>query len=299
MGATACHGRRDPDPVRRAGGGLASRLASATIYRRDPRGNDANLPVLTTSKSTVDFLIGIDDTDNLESRGTGFHARCLVQALEHAGVATAVGVTRHQLFFDDRIPYTSHNSSACISVSSRAPDVELFSFCRTHMLDNAIDGSDIGLCLATPEQAATVVDYARRAKCDVLDQQLARTTAAAADIALEGLSGTRDGIIGALASVGLFADGNDGRYIWKPRLRELRGATMCVRDLLEETGIDDIRLSDGVSIVENAEARIALGDWARPVRIAGHSVLLVQKGNTHESAEYKCIDKQRIKEFRP
>jgi hypothetical protein len=255
--------------------------------------------VLTKSRPDPDFLIGIDDTDNLESRGTGFHARCLVDALEHAGVATAVGVTRHQLFFDDRIPYTSHNSSACISVAAHVPDGDLFDFCRQHMLDNAVDGSDIGLCLATPAQAATVVDYARRAKCDVLNQQLARATAAAADIALEGLSGTRDGIIGALASVGLFADGNDGRYIWKRRLRELRGATLSVRDLLEATGIDDIRLTDGVSIAAEAEARIVLGDWARPVRIDGHSVLLVQKGIAHESAEYECIDKQRIKEFRP
>lgn len=246
-----------------------------------------------------DFLIGIDDTDNLESRGTGFHARCLVEALQDGGVATAIGVTRHQLFFDDRIPYTSHNSSACISVASHVPETDLLGFCRTHMLDNAIDGSDIGLCLATPAQAANVVDYARRAKCDVLNQQLARDTAAAADIALEGLCGTRDGIIGALASVGLFADGNDGRYIWKPRLRELRGATMCVRDLLDETGIDDICLMDGTSIAADAEARIALGEWARPVRIDGRSVLLVQKGTTHESAAYECIDKQRIKEFRP
>lgn len=103
----------------------------------------------------------------------------------------------------------------------------------------------------------------------------------------------------ACASVGLFADGNDGRYIWKRRLRELRGATICVRDLLEETGIDDIRLTDGASIAADAEARIARGDWARPVRIDGHSVLLVQKGITHESAEYERIDKQRIKEFRP
>jgi len=255
--------------------------------------------VQTQHNKLQPFLIGIDDTDNLESRGTGFHARCLVQAIEAADMAHATGVTRHQLFFDDRIPYTSHNSSACIAVSSSRPADELFAFCRSYMLDEAVDGSDIGLCLATPAQAATVTSFGRRAKCEVLNQDGARAAAGAANIALEGLTGTRGGIIGALAGVGLFADGNDGRYLWKPRLRELCGETVRVEDLIGATGIDDIRLFEGASIVDEADARVALGDWARPVRIDGLSVLLVEKGMEHESADYQCIEKHRIKDFRP
>ena len=33
------------------------------------------------------YLIGIDDTDNLESRGTGFRARQLSARLDEAGLA--------------------------------------------------------------------------------------------------------------------------------------------------------------------------------------------------------------------
>ena len=60
------------------------------------------------------ILIAIDDTDNLESRGTGFRARELGLSLMQNGLANLISVTRHQLLFDRRIPYTSHNSSASL-----------------------------------------------------------------------------------------------------------------------------------------------------------------------------------------
>jgi len=65
-------------------------------------------------------LIGMDDTDNLESRGTGSLARQVAAAL--AADYTLLGVTRHQLLKDPRVPCTKNNSSAwtgCRPFSSR------------------------------------------------------------------------------------------------------------------------------------------------------------------------------------
>ena len=47
------------------------------------------------------LLIGIDDTDNLESRGTGYRARMLARHLGEAQLGTVTGITRHQLLVDD------------------------------------------------------------------------------------------------------------------------------------------------------------------------------------------------------
>ena len=69
------------------------------------------------SKPTI--LVGIDDTDNLDSRGTGRLARDIAAELE--GEFKVLAVTRHQLLVDPRIPYTSHNSSAAIHLESSAP----------------------------------------------------------------------------------------------------------------------------------------------------------------------------------
>ncbi|MGE0483357.1 MAG: hypothetical protein AB7Q81_04405 [Gammaproteobacteria bacterium] len=245
------------------------------------------------------WLIGIDDTDNPDTRGTGHRARSLVGAIEAAGLARGVGVTRHQLLVDDRIPYTSHNSSACLQVAAVDDGEALFDFCRAFMLDVAARGSDVGLCLASPAQAVQVIEFGRAAKTEVVDQARARRAASAAGIRLEGLTGTRDGIIGSLAGIGLFAEGNDGRYLWQRRLRELTDGVASVAEIIDATGVDDIRVLDGGSLRDRPDTRVALGPWPRPVRIDGSSVLLVEQGTSHEHADYACIDKQRLKAFRP
>ena len=50
------------------------------------------------------YYIGIDDTDNLESRGTGHRARQLGTMLEEAGIARLICITRHQLLVHKDIP---------------------------------------------------------------------------------------------------------------------------------------------------------------------------------------------------
>ncbi len=95
-------------------------------------------------------LIAIDDTDNLESRGTGFQSRQLGKLISELNIGEIAGITRHQLYVHENIPYTSHNSSACI-------EAEIFDFnsltaiCRNFLLDVAADGSDAGLCIAKYE----------------------------------------------------------------------------------------------------------------------------------------------------
>ena len=61
-------------------------------------------------------FIGMDDTDNRESRGTGRLARTAAERL--SAQYDVLGVVRHQLFFDPRVPYTKNNSSAAILVQA-------------------------------------------------------------------------------------------------------------------------------------------------------------------------------------
>jgi hypothetical protein len=248
----------------------------------------------------IDMLIGVDDTDNLDTRGTGYRARTLARGLADAGLAEVHGITRHQLLVDPRIPYTSHNSSACLQTSARASLADIHTYCRQFLFEVAAVGADIGLCIASVAAAGRVIDYGLRAKVEVLNRDIARETAARADILLEGLTGTHGGIIGSLAGVGLYLQGDDGRYIWLPRMRELAADTMTVAALCEATGLQDVLEFDGerAGAAAPAEAVIDLGGWARPVRVAGRSVLFVEK-HRNGSVDYVVADKQRIKAFRP
>ena len=73
-------------------------------------------------------------------------------------------------------------------------------------------GSDPGLCV-TANVPQAVSDWGIRCQRELVKQSEARQIAAEQHIYLEGLGGTQDGVIGALAAVGLMATKNDGRVI--------------------------------------------------------------------------------------
>lgn len=200
-----------------------------------------------TRKGPAMILVGIDDTDSLESRGTNKLARELARQVSEKYRCRAI--VRHQLFFDPRVPFTSHNGSACLWLERRDADATtedlaaLFDEVRAGMLADFIPGSDPGLCLAThipPEITA----WGRRCQQDVVTQEEARELAASCDIRLEGLGGTNGGVIGALAAIGLSAEGHDGRLVqWQEWPDELSGPTNIER--LWERDIEVRALANG------------------------------------------------------
>ncbi len=232
-------------------------------------------------------LIGLDDTDNLESRGTGRLARALAADLgRDYGV---LGVTRHQLLVDPRVPYTSHNSSAAIAL--QAPQGtslrDLFERVKGLMLADFQAGSDPGLCLAAHDSGELpptgrlacipdeVVAFGRRAQSDLVAQAEARALAARFGLLLEGLGGSQDGVIGALAAVGLAAGGQDGRYLLLGRIRELSGLQPVAAVL--ETGITAVSTLDGAPV----EKGLVLSDKLRPARRDGRPVQYVAWEEDH------------------
>lgn len=248
---------------------------------------------------SLNLLIGLDDTDNLTSRGTGYRARCLAAELEQAGMARVTGVTRHQLLVDDAIPYTSHNSSACIStvVNNDTETAPIIDLCRDFLSRNAAEGSDVGLCITPYTTAEKVRDFGYDAQRTVLQRLQAEDLAQSEDIYLVGLTGDHQGKIGALAAVGLHSAGDDGRYIWVRGIRERKEETVTLAELINTTGVETVVTLNGNS-VNDPDATIYLGPWPRPVRINGQATLLVEKNNGGNT-DWKVLDKEAIKTFRP
>ena len=222
------------------------------------------------------LLIGIDDTDNLETRGTGHRVRQLAEWLAENNLAEPLGITRHQLLVDPRIPYTSHNSSACLSVEADDPE-SVWKASREFLLLTSADGSDVGLCLAAWEAVdETVISFGRRAKLEVLTMPEAHETASRSRVRSEGLTGTGGGVIGALAGIGLHRDGNDGRFLWLPGLRELKG-TYPVEEVIAKGHIERVCTLDHDDLA--LDAVVNVGDWVRPVLRNGRSTLYVEEQN--------------------
>lgn len=215
------------------------------------------------------IFLGLDDTDTLHSRGTGHLARQIAAALSSR--YAVLGVTRHQLLLDPRIPYTAKNSSAAIVVSANGhTDLErLMGEARSMMHDRFVRGSDPGLCVARHVPPA-VTSFGRRAQREVVTQNDAHALAGAHDIILAGLGGTEDGVIGALSAVGLAAAGDDGRYVMVGRSRELRGL-LPVSEVLA-AGVADVRTRDGLRV----DRGLILTDKLRPARRRGRPVAVVE-----------------------
>jgi len=216
------------------------------------------------------IFIGLDDTDTLESRGTGHLARRIAAAL--AADYPVLGVTRHQLLVDPRVPYTAKNSSAAIALGSNGRfDTEaLLGRVRAVMRAHFNPGSDPGLCIA-PRVPAAVTAFGRRAQREVMTQKEARALAAAHAMRLVGLGGSEDGVIGALAAVGLAAGGDDGRYVMVGRSRDLSGLQPVAAVLA--AGVAEVRTLDGDPITEG----LILTDKLRPARRGARPVAFVEQ----------------------
>jgi tRNA(Ile2) C34 agmatinyltransferase TiaS len=220
------------------------------------------------------IYIGLDDTDVLESRGTGHLARDIAGAL--AAEYGLLGVTRHQLLVAPGVPYTKNNSASAILLDGDE-DADLAALSdriRALMLDDFYVGSDPGLCVAVdppPEIGA----FGRRVQLEVVIQQEAKSLAQESGIILHGLGGDESGVIGALSAVGLAASGQDGRYVLVGRSRELQGLQPVSAIL--DAGIASVRMQTGEGVSEG----LVISDKLRPARRDGQAVLVVARQGEH------------------
>lgn len=241
------------------------------------------------------ILIGIDDTDNLDSRGTGYTVRELGRLLQENHLANYQCVSRHQLYFHPNIPYTSHNSSACLEiVTENIENVKIFS--RDYMLGAAAIGSDVGLCIASFDSIPhIVVKWGKRAKSEILTQNEALSIAQSEGIYLEGLTGTQDGIIGSLAAIGLRKDGNDGRILMLDRdFRSFTGR-LSGEEICKNFHIQNIFDIFGLAIPMNELIHLEQG-W-KPVLQNGKYTLIVEKESVNGEFQWKSISKDLLRKI--
>jgi hypothetical protein len=230
--------------------------------------------VLWKGAQTDMLYIGLDDTDVLDSYGTGHIARDLARAL--SADYPVVGVTRHQLLVDPRVPYTKNNSCSAVLLDASGDAVPkgLTERVRAHIQGAAAKGSDPGLCIAALVPAE-ITAFGRRVQREVVTQVEARALAEAHGLFLVGLGGDEDGVIGALSAVGLAGSGNDGRYVLVGRSRNVNGL-LSIPDVLA-VGISAVQTVDGEPVTEG----LVQTDHLRPVRREHRPILVVERVGDH------------------
>lgn len=226
------------------------------------------------STSPESWVIGVDDTDMPGIGGTGRLARRLVAEVEALGLGRSKGVTRHQFYEGPGVPKTARNSAAAMVLDGVGSASELFETVCGIVGRESIEGSDPGVAIGR-ESSTDLVSFARRTQEGLVTQSDARRLGATHAAGLIGLGGTEDGVIGALGAMALRIEGNDGRFVDLPGIRQVAGV-MTVGDILELTGITAIIDVVGEEPLPHT-SRLDLGDWVRPRLMGGHPVLVAKR----------------------
>lgn len=246
-----------------------------------------------------DILLCIDDTDNYESQGTGELADNIAQHIRKNNWGICSRVTRHQLYIHDQIPFTTHNSSMCFQARIEEGRFQhLIDFSCQFLDTNSASGSDPGLCIVKTDNGLDqkrLIRFGQTAKKQVLSKKEAIELAFENNIHLSEHGGTGQGVIGALAGIGLRLSGNDGRFrSW----HQFNGGYgfIKVKEICAHDAVDMVESTDGVPLSE--EETIALLPQVKTVLLHGKAVVLVWKKETSSrKTAWHIVPKQQLRGY--
>ncbi|MBY5990704.1 DNA-binding protein [Ferrimonas balearica] len=231
----------------------------------------------------MSLYLCIDDTDEIGSKGTGELAQELIDATHQQGLGHCSGITRHQLYVHPDIPYTSHNSAMCFEVAIPPQRIgTLLALAQQFLLRHSAPGSDPGLCLAPKARLdERILTFGQSAKRRVLTKADAYRLAFELGLHLSEHGGTGDGVIGALAGVGLRHGGNDGRCKGQLAVPAQR---MSVAELSALPGVDQVRTIDGEPLAPDTPIRLT-GKVKTVWLNHANTLLVVPQGNDWINAQ--------------
>jgi len=241
------------------------------------------------------LMICMDDTDNLESKGTGWLVEAACREMTALGWGRYSMISRHQLFVHPDIPYTSHNSSMVFTAETDVPCEMYVDFLSAYLEKNSAPGSDPGLCIAHEPANGTreaLISFGLRAKKEVLTKDEAYALANTLGVHLSEHGGTGGGVIGALAGIGLRLQGNDGRFRGWYHLGQA-GSIMTAEELRSYETIEDIRTPDNAPIEDTRLIRIS--DQLKTICMNGRSTLLVHPAG--DDGIHVVLAKEELKRY--
>ena len=247
----------------------------------------------------MQYMVCIDDTDMPGTKGTGWLVEHLCHKMKKKG-AKSSAISRHQLYVHKDIPFTSHNSAMCFEMETDRDRIDgLIAYMAAYLKDNCEKGSDPGLCVASMDQrldSTSLMAFGKNAKKAVSSKKAAYDMAGRTGIHLSEHGGTGQGVVGAVAGVGLRLSGNDGRYRGWYHLG-LPGDIASVEELCGHDFIDELVTVSGQVLPMNTRVHIG-SEKTKTVRMGGRQVLVVMDNKEYDSGlAYRTITKKEAKHY--
>lgn len=253
------------------------------------------------SEKKMNYLVCIDDTDMPGTKGTGWLVQELCNILEKEQKAFCAPISRHQLFVHKDIPYTSHNSAMCFEMGLIKKNIRPVMDLIINFLETRAEkGSDPGLCMVDltkdllgDSDKKNLIEFGKNAKKNVSSKKAAYCLAEQLGIHLSEHGGTGDGVVGALAGIGLRLTGNDGRYRGWYHLG-MPGDIVSVETLCKYPFIDQLLTKTGTPLPLNTHVHIG-SEKTKTVRLQSRQVVVVVPEDSEKTHQYRTITKQEAK----
>ncbi|MCG8619568.1 MAG: hypothetical protein MI802_25385 [Desulfobacterales bacterium] len=248
------------------------------------------------------YWVCVDDTDMPGTKGTGWLVQNICREMEKEGIGTCSPVSRHQLFVHDDIPFTSHNSAMSFEIDliNGYGEAQLIRRMINALETRSARGSDPGLCVAgeIPEEARQrLTTFGRTAKRQICTKPQAYALARELGIHLSEHGGTGDGIIGAVAGIGLRLSGDDGRYRGWYHLGN-PGDVVMTSTLRAYPFIDRLVTEHGRPVPEGQPVAIG-SEKTKTVRLGFQRTLVVKENETlaETGVRFRTITKEEAKHY--
>ncbi|ACJ31582.1 Conserved hypothetical protein [Shewanella piezotolerans WP3] len=245
------------------------------------------------------WLICIDDTDDIGTKGTGEIAEEIASLLQQEPLKMAEHkghcmVTRHQLYVHPDIPYTSHNSAMCFQLESHLDFADIKQICVAHLMQESAAASDPGLAILDMSSSYDInalIAFGQSTKETVKTKVQAYELATELGIDLTEHGGTGQGVIGALAGLGLRLSGQDGRVKGQFCLGEYNkdaDIEFTVADILANTPLQAV-LSDSGEILADDERILLTGKVKAVYRQHMFALLVSRHGSAWVNASKQTL----------
>jgi hypothetical protein len=128
----------------------------------------------------------------------------------------------------------------------------------------------------------------------VLTKQEAYQLAETLSIHLSEHGGTGQGVIGALAGVGLRLTGNDGRFKGNHKMNS-SNKIVTVKEILEVTTIDIVRTQAG--LILDDEEEVMIGDKLKSILLNHQRALLVESVKVNGNMMWQPCSGSTLKQY--
>lgn len=240
-----------------------------------------------------EIFISIDDTDEIGfPKSTGLLAQEIVEFIEQ-NFSPCKFISRHQLLLDDRINYTSHNSSMCFSTKLEPKQKdEVALFIENHLKTFSAKSAQPAFAIAFKDEIINIdgfIEFGKKAKEEYISLEEAYNIAKKHNIFLKGIENGFLGAIGALAGLALRVYGDDGRVKGQNNLKK---DSLSKKELLSFGFIDDVLDENFAPLSDDCIVKIKSNI---KLIVKNHKAVLLTK--KCEDNSYKAYDIDSLRKF--